>query len=48
MESYEAIKAAAARRGVALSDISRALGKRDNYISNKRRSVIGVASTRPF
>lgn len=25
-----------------MSDISRALGKRDNYISNKRRSVIGV------
>lgn len=42
MLSYDVIKAAAARRGVALSDIGRALGKRDNYVASMRGRSIGV------
>lgn len=42
MYSYDAIKAAAASRDIALSDIGRALGKRDNYVSSMRGRSIGI------
>lgn len=34
MDSLEALKAAAAAAGVPVTHIGRAMGKRDNYVSN--------------
>ena len=41
MNSYEVIKEAASARGLALADVGRALGKRDNYIASMRNRNIG-------
>lgn len=42
MDAYETIKQAAAARGLALADIGRALGRRDNYIASMRGRSIGI------
>ncbi len=42
MDGYEAIKQAAEASGVSLIDASRSMGKRDNYISNKRGASVGI------
>ena len=44
MDSYEVIKEAASARGLALADVSRAMGKRDSYIANMRNRDIGVGN----
>ncbi len=42
MDAYDVIKQAAAARGLALADVCRTLGKRDNYIANMRGRSIGI------
>lgn len=44
MEAYDAICAASSEAGISLMDASRAMGKRDDYISNKRNSSIDIGS----
>lgn len=44
MNAYDAIRAAASRQGLALADIGRALGKRDNYIASMRGRNIGSSN----
>ena len=42
IKAYDAIRAASSATGLSLTDASRAMGKRDNYISYKHNGSIGV------
>lgn len=44
MNTYDVIREAARRQGLALADIGRSLGKRDNYIASMRGRNIGSSN----
>ena len=44
MNAYDVIREAARRQGLALADIGRSLGKRDNYIASMRGRNIGSSN----
>ena len=44
MNAYDVIREAARRQGLALADIGRLLGKRDNYIASMRGRNIGSSN----
>ena len=42
LKPYDVIKTASSLSGISLIDAGRSMGKRDNYISNKRNASIGI------